>query len=418
MKTISTRRQDCRLCSGTALINVLPINASPIADAFVPASRLGDQQPLIPLDLYQCQSCGHVQNLDVVDPELLFRDYIFTTSSSAGLITHFRSYADDMVGNLGLKPGDLVVEIGSNDGTLLGFFRDAGLKVLGIDPARDIARRASDAGIPTLPDYFDSALARNIRQQQGPAKLVVANNVYAHADRLDDITDGIASLLDDDGVFVFEVSYLLDIIDKFVFDTVYHEHLSYHSISPFVRFFRAHGLHLFDVLPIPTKGGSIRGFVQKAGGGRAEQPIVAEMMRNEEARGLHRPEIFREYGRQIEQRKHSLLDCLDSARKRGQRVVGYGASTTVTTLMYHFEVTDRLEYLIDDNPAKHGLYSPGCHLEVKPSTVLLQDRPDIVVILAWQYATPIMTRNAAYLEAGGCFVVPLPDLRVIDASSS
>ena len=162
----------------------------------------------------------------------------------------------------------------------------------------------------------------------------------------------------------------------------------------------------------------MRGFVQKAGGGRAEQPIVAEMMRNEEARGLHRPEIFREYGRQIEQRKHSLLDCLDSARKRGQRVVGYGASTTVTTLMYHFEVTDRLEYLIDDNPAKHGLYSPGCHLEVKPSTVLLQDRPDIVVILAWQYATPIMTRNAAYLEAGGCFVVPLPDLRVIDASSS
>ena len=394
----------------------MPIKPSPIADAFVSADKINISQPLIPLDLYQCQDCGHVQNLDIVNPDLLFRDYIFSTSNSANLVEHFRKYAADVSRDFQLAEGSLVVEIGSNDGTLLGFFKDKGMRVQGIDPALEIARIASESGIPTTADFFTSELSDSILREQGPAKLIVANNVYAHADQLADMTDGIAGLLDDDGVFVFEVSYLLDIIDKFVFDTVYHEHLSYHSIDPFTRFFKAHGLHLFDVQRVSTKGGSFRGFVQKFAGRQAECPIIKQMIEEEARRGLHGLEIFHNYERDILARKDALLAYIAKIREQGKSIVGYGASTTVTTLMYHFDLFDKLDYLIDDNTKKHGLYSPGCHLEVKPSTALYDEKPDVVIIMAWQYFQPIVTKHAQFIANGGQFVVPLIDLKIIEAN--
>lgn len=410
---VASRRTRCRLCDSGDLTLVLPIRPSPIADAFVGPEKKDVPQPLIPLDLYQCQSCGHVQNLDVVNPELLFRDYIFHTSSSAGLVEHFRQYAENVVAEFKPAADALVVEIGSNDGTLLRFFKEKGLRILGVDPARDIAADATASGIRTIPEFFTSKLARGVEQEHGRAKLIVANNVYAHVDQLGDLTEGIRSLLDDDGVFVFEVSYLLDIIDKFLFDTVYHEHLSYHSIDPFTRFFRAHGLHLFDVQRIATKGGSFRGFVQRANGPQRERPVIGAMIEEEKRRGLHRPEIFHDYERRILDRKAAVLKFVEEARREGKSVAGYGASTTVTTLMYHFELTDKLAFLVDDNSLKHGLYSPGCHLEVKPSSVLYESPPDIVLVLAWQYAHPITSRHARYVEAGGQFAVPLPELKLI-----
>ncbi len=285
--------------------------------------------------------------------------------------------------------------------------------VLGVDPATGIATEASDAGLPTIPDFFTSRLAGQIRNEHGAASLIVANNVYAHADELGDMTDGIASLLESDGVFVFEVSYLLDMVDKLVFDTVYHEHLSYHSIEPLSKFFARHGLHLFDIRRVGSKGGSFRGFAQRIGSKRREQRIVGEMIANEQRRGLHHPAIFRDFERRILERKASLRTFLDEAKRAGRSVAAYGASNTVTTLMYHFEIVDSFAYLIDDNTRKHGLFSPGCHLEVKPSSVLYDAPPDIVVIMAWQFADPIMTKHQRYMANGGQFVIPLPELRVI-----
>lgn len=408
------------MCDGRDLILVMPINASPIADAFVRADQRDQPQPLIPLDLYQCQACGHVQNLDIVNPEWLFRDYLFSTSSSAGLVEHFRKYAADVIDAFKPPRDSLVVEIGSNDGTLLRFFQDKGLRTLGVDPARDIARLATDSGIPTIPDFFASDLAEKIRREHGQARFIVANNVYAHTDELADVTRGIASLLDPAGVFVFEVSYLLDIIDKYLFDTVYHEHLSYHSIEPLTRFFKSHGMHLFDVQRIATKGGSFRGFAQRLNGPQPEPPIVRQMIAEEQRRGLHRPEIFRDYERRVLLRKTAVLDLIDSKSLREKTMAGYGASTTATTLMYHFELADKLAFLVDDNPKKHGLYSPGRHLEVKASSALYDDPPDIVIVLAWQYADPILSKHVKFVERGGRFVVPLPELKVVgpgDAST-
>lgn len=408
-----TKRTTCRLCMSQNLELVLPMQPSPIADAFVAGDKRHELQPLFPLDLYQCQECGHVQNIDIVDPAVLFRNYIFKTSHSKGLIEHFRKYATDVVKKFSIQDQDLIVEIGSNDGTLLQFFKEKNLRVLGIDPALSIAQQATASGIETLPEFFNSQIAQNIQSHYGHAKLIVANNVYAHSDQLADMTDGIAALLDEDGVFVFEVSYLLDMVDRFLFDTIYHEHLSYHSIYSFKQFFQKHGLHLFDIDKVSTKGGSIRGFVQKKTGARIEQPVIANMIAEEMRRGLNRPPIFQKYEQEILQRKYALNQFVDEARSKNQRVVGYGASTTVITLMYHFELENKFDYLVDDNQTKHGLFSPGCHLEVKPSSVLYTDKPDIVIVMAWQYAEMIISRHQSFLSDGGCFVVPLPNLQVL-----
>jgi hypothetical protein len=415
MESLVSKRSSCRLCEHPELFLVLPIKASPIGDAFIPAEKKHIAQPLIPLDLYQCQDCGHVQNIDIVNPDVLFREYIFETASSQGLVEHFRKYARDTISKLQIPHDSFVVEIGSNDGTLLKFFKESGMKVLGIDPATDIANNATNAGIPTIPNFFTSQLAKKIVGEQDHAKLILANNVYAHSDHLADITDGIECLLDHDGIFIFEVSYLLDIIDKFLFDTVYHEHLSYHSIYALQRFFKSHNLHLFDIEKIPTKGGSIRCFVQKIGDSRKEEPIIENMIRDEIERGLNKPYIFDKYHADIMACKKAVNDFIDEAIAQHKRIAGYGASTTVTTLMYHFELENKLEYLIDDNTKKHGLLSPGCHLPVKPSSVLYEDKPDMVIILAWQYQDAIVKKHEQFLKQGGTFIIPLPTLKIIQS---
>ena len=409
-----TRRDGCRLCDSQKLELVLPIAASPIADAYVPRARLTETQDAYPLDLYLCDGCGHVQNVDVVNPDILFRDYIYVTSSSLGLVEHYRKYADVVTAQFGVKPAALALEIGSNDGSLLGFFKVKGLKVLGIDPARRIAEEATARGIPTLPEFFGSKLAEGLRKDHGPAAIVAANNVFAHADNLADIVQGIRTMLDDDGVFIFEVSYLPDIVDRFLFDTVYHEHVSYHSILPLARFFEKHGMQLFDVQRISSKGGSIRGFAQRSPEGRrAVTSRVTEMIAEETRRGFDKPAVYREYGAAIAARRTAVQKVVDDARASGKTVAGYGASTTVTTLMWDFELSEKLEFLADDNPVKQGLFAPKCHLPVLPSEELYSRRPDYVVILAWNYAEPIMKRHHRYLAEGGTFVVPLPELRVI-----
>ena len=242
----------------------------------------------------------------------------------------------------------------------------------------------------------------------------MANNVFAHADDLADLARGIRQLLADDGVFVFEVSYLVDVVDKLLFDTVYHEHVSYHSIAPFAHFLDRVGMQLFDVQRIPSKGGSIRGFAQRRPEGRRpQQPIVAELIATERSRGFDRLPLYREYARRIDQRKVALNAFLDDELARGRLIAGYGASTTATTLTWHFDLTRKLAFVADDNPKKYGLYCPGCHVPVVPSDELYVRRPDCVVILAWQYAAPIIKRHERFLQGGGRFVVPLPDLKVV-----
>ncbi len=408
------RRDRCRLCNSPRLDLAVPMKPSPIGDAYILADRLGTPQDLYPLDLYLCAECAHVQNLDVVNPEVLFRDYIYTTSTSAGLVDHFRQYASDVVTGPGIKPGSLVVDIGSNDGSLLKFFKALGMKVLGVDPAREIARKATEAGVETIPDFFTSKLAAEIRKDYGGASVFCANNVFAHADDLKDIARGIREVLADDGVFVFEVSYLVDIVDKYVFDTVYHEHVSYHSIAPLAKFFERIGMQLIDVHHIATKGGSIRGFAQRLPEGKRKvQPVVGELMAMENSRGFDKLPLYADYAKRIDERKTALATFLDGEIAKGKIIAGYGASTTTTTLLWHFELERKLAFVADDNPVKIGRYCPASHIPVMPSAELYIRKPDVVVILAWQYADLIMKKHERYLTEGGRFVLPLPEMKVL-----
>ena len=415
MTITSHRRTECRLCASRDLRLALPMAATPIGDHYVAAAALDEPQPVFPLDLHVCGNCGHVQLLEVVDPQALFGDYTFVTASSLGLVEHFRRHADEVCRRYPPQTAGLVVEIGSNDGSLLRFYRERGCRVLGIDPARDVAARATAAGVETVPKFFTAALAAELRAAYGPAAVIEANNVFAHIDDLADIVRGVRMLLADDGVFVFEVSYLADILEKRLFDTIYHEHLSYHSVAPLVRFFREHGLELADVERIGTKGGSIRGYVRHRAAVAASGPAVAELLALEADRSLADVATFRRFAAELDDAKQALHRKLDHLP--AGRVVGFGASVTATTLLYHFDFAERLAALVDDNQAKAGLFSPGKHLPVCGSATLYDDPPVAVVILAWQYADAIIAKHSRYLAAGGRFVVPLPSVRVVTPAS-
>lgn len=409
------RRDNCRLCGGLDLDLGLHLASTPIADDYVTPDRIDESQELFPLDLYRCQRCGHVQLLDVVDPDLLFANYTYRTAVSLGLVEHFRAYAATLVERLATVPGSLVVDIGSNDGTLLRFFKEHGMRVLGVDPAREIAQAATESGVETLPAYFTAELARALRTERGRATIVTANNVFAHADDLGGMTDGVRELLAPDGVFVFEVSYLVDIVQRDLFDTVYHEHLCYHSVKPLERFFRHHGMQLFDIQRIASKGGSIRGFAQRSGGPRPVEASVGGYIAREDELGMDGPEPLRAMGRRIEKNRRALLRRLADFRSHSRTVAGYGASATVTTLLYHFELEHLLEFIVDDNPRKHGTFSPGSHLPVYPSDALFDRGANDVVVLAWAYANPIINKHQRFLQQGGRFIVPMPCVRVVIA---
>lgn len=407
------RRADCRLCGSTDLKKAFSLTPTPPANAFVPKEALGRAQEAFPLDLFFCARCAHLQLLDVVDPALLFENYVYVSGTSPVFVEHFRKYAADVTARFGLKPGQLALDIGSNDGTLLRFFKEAGLEVLGVDPAKDISARATAAGLETLCGFFTPELAARLRAERGAAAVVTANNVFAHADDLRGIASGVRALLAEDGVFVFEVSYLADVFEKTLFDTIYHEHVAYHSVKPLKAFFALQGMELIAVQRVDSHGGSLRGTAQKAGAGRPVEASVAELIALEEKLGLDRAETFAAYARRIDELKAELGGLLRGLKAAGKKIAGFGAPAKATTLLFHFGLgPDLIDFIVDDSPLKQGLYSPGQHIPVLPSCAVYERKPDYLLILAWNFAPSIMEKHKAYARAGGHFIVPLPDLEV------
>lgn len=407
-----TRRSTCRMCSSSRLEVVMKCDPTPCGDHYVPASRLPEGQARYPMDMSLCLDCALVQLPDVVDPELLYREYIYNTSISLGLSEHFDRYAAGLSEWTGAAPGSLVVDIGSNDGTLLRSFKERGFKVLGVDPARDQAKHANESGVRTENAFFTESLAHELRAEHGAAAIVTANNVFANVDDLADLAAGIRALLAPDGVFTFETGYVVDLVRHSVIDNIYHEHLSYYAAIPLERFFARAGMELIDIQHVETKGGSLRGMVQLAGGPRiANREAIDRLVNAEREGGFDKPEVYRAFAARMDQVRRDLRGRLAELKKQGQTVAGYGASVGVTTLLYYYGLDEMLSYLVDDNPARHGLFTPGHHLPVLPSDVLADRRPDCVVLLAWRYAEPIMRRHEVYRKAGGRFLIPLPTVR-------
>lgn len=380
----------------------------------MPRSELNVAQQAFPLDVFFCATCGHVQLLDVVDPSVLFENYVYVSGTSPVFVKHFEDYAADLIGRFTPAAGALVVDVGSNDGTLLGFFKRAGMKILGVDPARVIAEDATRRGVETWVGFFSPDLAARIRAERGPAAIVTANNVFAHIDDLGGVLAGVRSLLAPDGVFAFEVSYLGDVVEKTLFDTIYHEHLSYHSVKPLVRFFAANGMELIEALRVSSHGGSLRGIAQLKGAPRKVGASVAEMLAYETSAGLDRADTFVRFGHDIESIKSELSRLLRGLKAEGKSVAGFGAPAKATTLMYHFGIgPDIVDFVVDDSPLKQGLFTPGLHIPVVPASELAARRPDYLIVLAWNFASAIIAKNAAFRENGGRFIVPLPRVEVI-----
>lgn len=407
------RRDNCRLCESRDVQLAVPLAASAIADAYLPPTQAAASRSRYPLDLYLCNECGHVQLLDVVNPSLLFGDYTYRTSSSLGLVEHFRKYADAVHALASPADDSLAFEVGSNDGTLLRFFKDKGMRTLGVDPATTIANEATASGIETISQFFSSELANSIAESHGKASIIAANNVFAHADGLGDIATGIQGLLATDGIFVFEVSYLVDIVDRLLFDTVYHEHLCYHSVKPLDRFLARHGMQLIQVQRLPTKGGSIRCIAQLSHGPRPVDASVSELLTLEATKQMDRPATFEQFASTINDAKDAVRRTLSELQSRGLRTAGFGASATVTTLLHHFELAEQLEFLVDDNQSKWGLLSPGHHLQVRSPQCLAEENIGCVVVLAWAYANNIMKNHRDFQERGGQFLVPLPSIELL-----
>lgn len=408
------RRDTCRLCGSRRLTEVVRLAPTPPANAFVPETGLGKVQERFPLDVFFCEDCAHVQLLDVVDPRILFEHYVYVSGTSPVFVKHFDDYAAFVMDRFKPVPGGLVLDIGSNDGTLLSFFQKAGMRVLGIDPAQEISAEATSRGIPTICGFFGADKGAEIASAHGKAEVITANNVFAHIDDLSGVVDGVRGLLSPSGVFVFEVSYLVDVFEKTLFDTIYHEHLDYHSVGPLVRFFAAKGMELIEAVRVDSHGGSLRGIAQLKGGPHAVGESVGELVALEERLGLDKAATLSKFAADIEALGAELNALLKKLKAEGKRIGGFGAPAKATTLMYHFGIgPDLIDFIIDDSPLKQGLFSPGMHIPVVSSADGFARRPDYLVILAWNFATPIIAKNAAFREGGGKFIVPIPKVEVM-----
>jgi SAM-dependent methyltransferase len=393
---------NCRLCKGQLSEPKLNLGKTPLANEFLKEPK---QQDLFPLEVCVCEDCGHYQLNEQIDPERVFRDYVYVAGISPVNVEHFRQYAVKMVDQLQLKSGSKVLDIASNDGTLLQHFKNLGMEVLGIDPARNLAEEANKKGIPTIPEFFTETYANEILKKYGQFDLITANNVFAHIPDMIGFTKGVKKLLSPDGIFTFEVSYFMDVCKKSLFDTIYHEHSSYHTINPLISFFRRCGLDILDVESIPNHGGSIRVFVDHSTGYVRSVEYGHKLVEKEH----HINKKIARLQKDIKLLGYELREKLQHYKDQNNSIAIYGTPAKCTTLMYTLDIDEKIiDFAVEDNLLKQGTYTPGKHIPVLASSAIYERKPNVLLVLAWNFAESIMKKHSNF---EGTWIVPLPELK-------
>jgi C-methyltransferase C-terminal domain/Putative zinc binding domain/Methyltransferase domain len=403
----------CIICGSDRVEPFLDLGETSLANKFLTREELNGPDPAFPLVVGFCHVCAHVQLTERVPPDAMFEDYLYVSSASDTLKDHLWDLSDVMAERFPLGPESLVIDVGANDGTLLKGFRRHGVRALAVDPARNLAELYADSDIDRYVGFFDSRSATEIRERFGEASAVTATNTFPHIPELRDFVAGIDTVLAPGGVFAIEAHYLGDILEQVAFDTVYHEHVSYWALGPMIRLFDEAGMQVVDVERLPLHHGQLRAFVQRKGEGEVK-PSVAALLEWEREQGFDRIETFQAFAERALQLKQSLRGRLSELRDEGSQVVGYGAPAKGNTLLGFLDLgPSTLDYIADRSPLKQGLYTPGTHIPVVPPERLLEDQPDYVVVLAWNFADEILRQQAEYRERGGRFILPVPEVRVV-----
>ncbi len=404
----------CLSCGRKGLEPILSLGEMPLANAYLAPGELDQEEKRYPLELAFCPDCSLVQITETVPPEELFSEYLYFSSFSETMLGHAKDLAERLTKERGLDGDSLVIEVASNDGYLLQFYQKAGVPVLGIEPAANVAEAARrERGIPTLTEFFDVELAARLAAEGRRADVVHGHNVLAHVPDLNGFAEGLGRVVKDDGLIVIEVPYVKDLIDHGEFDTIYHEHLCYFSLTAVERLFKRHGLTIQRVERVPIHGGSLRLFFVKLDAAEPDS-TVTDLLAEEREWGVDDPAFYAGFGRRVEALKKELSGFLGELKSQGAKLAAYGAAAKATVLLNYFGIgTETLAFVADRSTHKQGRYMPGVRLPIVGPEALADERPDYVLLLVWNFAEEILEQQAEYRAGGGKFIIPIPELKVV-----
>ncbi|MDO8621272.1 MAG: class I SAM-dependent methyltransferase [Candidatus Levybacteria bacterium] len=406
----------CRICEGAELFDVIDLGDQPIPNGFLSKKDLTKKEPRYPLIVCFCSNCSLLQLRYLVNPEVMFKNYLYIPSSSKTRVEHFRKLAESMNSIIKLDDKSLVIDIGSNDGSLLICFRNLGVRVLGIDPAENLVKIAALNGIETIRGYFDSKLALKTARRYGKAKIILSTNTIAHIPNLHEALKGVSVLMGKEGIFVMQFPYVMDLLDKNLFDTIYHEHLSYFSLKSLLKLSEKSELEIFDIERNDLDGGAIRVFWKRKAGtlNKVNKKNINRILEEEKKYGLYEKKTYSKFADRIKTLKITFLQKISDLKKNKKKIVGYGAAAKANVLLNYFGLdTKTIDYIVDSTPYKQGLFTPGTHIPIYSEDKIYNTIPDYVLIFAWNFSKEIIQKNKKYKDNGGKFILAEPKLQII-----
>jgi len=408
-------QKKCRLCDNKYLSTVINLNKTPLANSFLKKKELKKKEKYYPLKVNFCKKCAHLQLSHIVNAKSMFDDYLYLTNTSRQNVNHFKSYAAKIEKIMNSKQKLSILDIASNDGTFLKFFNKKKYNRLGIDPAKNLSKFSKKLGISQLQMYFTFSNSKIIKKKFGRFNIITANHVCAHVSDLIDFFKGVKNLLDINGIFVFEISYLGSVIKKKIFDTIYHEHADYHALKPLIQFVKRFELEIFDFEIVKAQGGSLRVYTCHTNSKKInKEKIKKQIFFEKNILKLFQPSTYRKFEKEIIKIKDKLNIILDKLKKDKKKVAGYGAAAKTTTLLNYFNINkNTINFIVDDNPLKQNRYSPGTHIPIKSSNEIYKKKPDYIIILAWNYASHIINLHKKFKKIKGKFIIPFPKIKIL-----